>query len=178
MSTVNDQVTDAVTQLNALLTGGAAPQSLSMVDIAGAETMGMSMFNAITAQQNSQTSASAAATASCAKMLKTEVPALPDKDKKDQLALALLEIELAEHKVAISLAVNTLYQLYKQSHPTVKAADAQKAFTSALSKAEKAIGSTVSDKSQINTAAAELTAGFNKLAAPDDSNNSSQTPSQ
>ncbi|WP_394391691.1 RebB family R body protein [Shewanella woodyi] len=178
MSTVNDQVTDAVTQLNALLTGGAAPQSLSMVDIAGAESMGMSMFNAITAQQNSQTSASAAATASCAKMLKTEVPALPDKDKKDQLALALLEIELAEHKVAIELSVNTMYQLYKQSQPTAKAKETEKAFESALSKAEKAISSKVADKSQISSAATELTTGFSKLVSPDETNDPKSSPSQ
>lgn len=74
MSTVNDQITDSITQLSALLTGGAAAQSMGMLDITGTETLGMSMFNAITAQQNAQTSASAAATASCAKMLNIELP--------------------------------------------------------------------------------------------------------
>jgi hypothetical protein len=48
MSTVNDQITDSITQLNALLTGGAAAQSMGMLDITGTETLGMSMFNAIT----------------------------------------------------------------------------------------------------------------------------------
>ncbi|MCF6459134.1 RebB family R body protein [Pseudoalteromonas sp. MMG024] len=77
MSTVNDQVTDAITQLNALLSGGAAAQSMGMLDVTGTETIGMSMFNAVTAQQNAQTSASAAATASCAKMLNLMIPTPP-----------------------------------------------------------------------------------------------------
>jgi hypothetical protein len=86
MSTVNDQITDSITQLNALLTGGSAAQSMGMLDITGTETLGMSMFNAITAQQNAQTSASAAATASCAKMLNIELskPQPPKKPKTEE----------------------------------------------------------------------------------------------
>ncbi|TDF35588.1 hypothetical protein EYS14_19450 [Alteromonadaceae bacterium M269] len=74
MSTVNDQITDSINQINEMLTGIAPMQSMSMLDVAATETLGMSMFNAVTAQQNAQTSASAAATASCAKMLNQIAP--------------------------------------------------------------------------------------------------------
>ncbi|KAF7765052.1 hypothetical protein PCIT_b1187 [Pseudoalteromonas citrea] len=118
MSTVNDQITDSITQLNALLTGGAAAQSMGMLDITGTETLGMSMFNAITAQQNAQTSASAAATASCAKMLNIELPKpLPEKklkaDAKQTIAdlthaiTAVQKIEPALKKYEATLPSNT-----------------------------------------------------------------------
>ena len=112
MSTVNDQVTDAVTQINALLTGGAGSQSMGMLDIAGAETMGMSMFNAVTAQQNAQTSSSAAATASCAKMLQTPImQAVPPKSEKQKLLEELQKLELNDHKLALKLAVAVIVAL-------------------------------------------------------------------
>ena len=161
MSAVNDQVTDAVTQINALLTGGAAAQSMAMLDIAGAETMGMSMFNAVTAQQNAQTSTSAAVTASCAKMLKTDLPAKPAPAKKDDakspaelVASAQASIQLAEQKLAVTIAADALYQLYKKQNPNAhpdKEKTAIPAITAAISEVKteltkKSGGGEVSEK--------------------------------
>jgi len=75
-SSVNDQITDAVSQVNALVLGSAVPKSLAVLDMVSAETVGMSMYNAVTAQHNAQISASASITATCAKMLQAE-PARP-----------------------------------------------------------------------------------------------------
>ena len=113
MSSVNDQITDAVSQMNALLTGGAPSQAMGMLDVTGTETVGMGMFNAITAQQNAQTSASAAATASCAKMLRTEItkPDSLDSSSKLELELALLKAELAEQGIVKNMALATINEL-------------------------------------------------------------------
>ena len=81
--TINDQVTDAVSQTSTLVLGSAAPQSLALLDVTGAETMGMSMHNAVTSQQNAQISAMAAITSVCAKMLKVQAPAAPEPSKPD-----------------------------------------------------------------------------------------------
>lgn len=77
MTSVNDQITDAMTQINTHILGSAPAQSVGLLDITGAETIGMSMYNAITAQQNSQTAASASATATCAKILQAVAPPPP-----------------------------------------------------------------------------------------------------
>ena len=81
MSTVNDQITDSVNQLNTLLTATAPMQSMGMLDVTATESIGIQMLNAVTAQQNSQTSASAAVTASCAKMIQQQsAPVKPSLD--------------------------------------------------------------------------------------------------
>ncbi|MCW8875427.1 MAG: RebB family R body protein [Kangiellaceae bacterium] len=74
--TVNDLVTDSVSQLNSMLIGATPPESIGLLDIASSETIGMAMYNAVSAQQNSQISSSAAVTSACAKMLSTQ-PTLP-----------------------------------------------------------------------------------------------------
>ncbi len=112
MSSVNDQVTDSVSQVNALLTGTSAGQSLGMLDVAGAETLGMSMFNAITAQQNSQTSSTASATATCARILQTQLPA-PPKASKETLENELLKIQLAEQEVAVNISTAVVEYMLK-----------------------------------------------------------------
>jgi len=71
---VNSQITDSVSQVNALVLGESATESMSMIEIVTAETLGMSMHNAVTAQQNSQMSANASITASCARMLQAQMP--------------------------------------------------------------------------------------------------------
>ncbi|MCY7295019.1 RebB family R body protein [Alteromonas sp. a30] len=68
-STVNDVITDSVTQSSTLLTSIAAPHGQALLDMASAETMGMAMYNAISAQQNAQLTTNASVTATCAKML-------------------------------------------------------------------------------------------------------------
>ncbi len=73
-ATTNDVITDSVTQTNTLLTGMAAPHGMALVDITSAETMGMAMHNAISAQQNAQLTTNASVTATCAKMLSIGPP--------------------------------------------------------------------------------------------------------
>jgi len=68
-ATVNDQITDSVSQSNAMVIGAAASEAMSLLDLVSAETLGMSMHNAVTAQQNAQMSTNASVTASCARML-------------------------------------------------------------------------------------------------------------
>jgi len=73
-STVNSQTTDSVTQADTLMLGLSASHSMGIVNMVTAETLGMSMHNAVSAQQNSQMSASASVTASCVKMLQAAPP--------------------------------------------------------------------------------------------------------
>jgi hypothetical protein len=75
---VNDQITDSVSQTNALVLGSAASQSFGFLNITGAEALGMLMHNAVNAQQNAQVSASAAATSTCARILQSQM-APPEK---------------------------------------------------------------------------------------------------
>ena len=78
-NTVNDVVTDSISQNNTLLLGTATPNSLGMLDIASAETFGMFMYNAVSTQQNAQISSSAATTATCARIIQSQSqpPAAP-----------------------------------------------------------------------------------------------------
>lgn len=77
--TVNDQITDSVSQTNTMLIGSAASEARSLLDLVSAETLGMSMHNAVTAQQNAQMSTNASVTASCARMLQAQpIPETPD----------------------------------------------------------------------------------------------------
>lgn len=133
MSDVNGQITDAVSQMNALLTGGAPSQAMGMLDVTGTETIGMGMFNAITAQQNAQTSASAAATASCAKMLRTEILAPEPVDTKSKAALesALLKASLTEQKIITDMALTTIQELSKSSSGAVNETTVDAAASSA-----------------------------------------------
>lgn len=76
---VNDQTVDAVSQVSTMLIGNSAPQAMGLLDVTGAESMGMSMHNAVSSQHNSQISSAAAVTAACAKMLQinNDGPAQP-----------------------------------------------------------------------------------------------------
>ena len=73
-STVNSQITDSVSQANAMVVGAASSEAMSLLDLVSAETLGMSMHNAVTAQQNAQMSTNASITASCARMLQAQSP--------------------------------------------------------------------------------------------------------
>ncbi len=86
--TTNDQVTDSISQLNTLLLSASAPQSLALLDVTGAESMGMALHNAVSSQHNAQISAGAAITSVCAKIL--QVPTAvsteePGGDKKKDI---------------------------------------------------------------------------------------------
>ncbi|MEL7005672.1 MAG: RebB family R body protein [Bacteroidota bacterium] len=58
-------------QLQELLGGIDNSKSLAMVNTVMAETLGMSMHNAVTAQQNAQMVNTAATTTTCARILST-----------------------------------------------------------------------------------------------------------
>lgn len=66
---VNDQIVESVADVVTLNIGEAPSQSSAMLDVVMAETIGMSMYNAVSRQQSSSTVSSAAVTAACAKML-------------------------------------------------------------------------------------------------------------
>ena len=68
-STVNSQVVDSVNTSNTVLLGNSPSQSMSMINAVLAETLGMGMYNAISAQQNAQMIGTASTTATCAKIL-------------------------------------------------------------------------------------------------------------
>lgn len=72
MSAVNSQVTDSVTTTIANVLGNAPAQGFGLLDTVMAETVGMMMHNAVTAQQNAQMVGNAAVTATCAKMLQVQ----------------------------------------------------------------------------------------------------------
>ncbi len=71
---VNDQIVESVADVVTLNIGEAPSQSSAMLDVVMAETIGMSMYNAVSRQQSSSTVSSAAVTAACAKMLQTPFP--------------------------------------------------------------------------------------------------------
>jgi hypothetical protein len=71
---VNDQIVESVADVVTLNIGQAPSQSSAMLDVVMAETIGMSMYNAVSRQQSSSTVGSAAVTAACAKMLQTPFP--------------------------------------------------------------------------------------------------------
>ena len=69
-STTNSQITDSVTQSNTTVIGQAPASTQGLLDAVMAETIGMSMHNAVSAQQNSQMMGSAAVAATCARLIK------------------------------------------------------------------------------------------------------------
>ncbi len=68
-SKVNSQISDTITQLNTALVGGSSAQSMAIVNAVMADTLGMTMHNAVSVQHNSQMIGGASTTSACAKML-------------------------------------------------------------------------------------------------------------
>ncbi|SHK25984.1 Killing trait domain-containing protein [Desulfatibacillum alkenivorans DSM 16219] len=77
---VNSQITDAVTQLNAMMVGESPPQSMAMINAVMADTMGMALHNAVSTQHHAQMIGGASTTSTCARMLGILAP--PDKTRK------------------------------------------------------------------------------------------------
>jgi hypothetical protein len=79
--TMNTRIVDSVTTNATLLTGQAPSQAFGILDTVMAETLGMSMHNAVMRQQADGMVSAAATTAACAKMLQTPytitLPPLP-----------------------------------------------------------------------------------------------------
>ena len=71
--TVNSQVMDAVTALNALAAGGAPSSAAAMLGLVAANTIGLGMHNAIARQQADAAIASASVAAACARKLGASV---------------------------------------------------------------------------------------------------------
>lgn len=159
MSSVNDQVTDSVSQIHSLLTGGAPSQAMGMLDVAGTETLGMTMFNAVTAQQNSQTSAGAALNASCARILKTETVTPPPKSK-EALELELKKIQLAEAQLKSEVEFELIKELRKSNSSITKTL-IDDSLTKAVTEVEKSVEE--SEKPLLNNIEKELKAKFNTL---------------
>ncbi len=65
----NDYILSSVTDVQQLLKGTANSQSVAMLNNVMAETIGMSMHNAVTAQHNAQMLNSATTTSTCARIL-------------------------------------------------------------------------------------------------------------
>jgi hypothetical protein len=80
MSTVNTQINDSVVDALNHTLGNAPAEGMGLLDTVMAETVGMLMHNAVSAQQNSQMIGNAALTATCAKMLEVPFPS-PSKTK-------------------------------------------------------------------------------------------------
>ncbi len=70
-SQVNDQVSDSVVEANTTVLGNAPAGSQGLLDTVMAETIGMMLHNAVTAQHNAQMVSSAAVTAACARILRS-----------------------------------------------------------------------------------------------------------
>lgn len=143
-NTVNDVITDSVTQTGTLITGYAAPQGMAMIDIVSAETLGMAMHNAVSAQQNAQLTANASVTSSCAKMLATErnTSSSKVKDSSPPPFMPLAGDSKTDPgsliSMAGSLADNAIEQLKKQG--------------SADEATQKALNDLVTKLNQINSA--------------------------
>jgi len=69
--TVNDQITDSISQTVTAVVGNSPAGTKSMLDALMVETVGMAMYNAVTNQHNAQMVSNASMTAACARMLKT-----------------------------------------------------------------------------------------------------------
>lgn len=83
---VNTQITDSVTQAHITTMDQSPVQSHALLDLVMAETVGMGMHNAINTQHSMQMMASAAITATCARMISGQEsvpPPKPDTDTKD-----------------------------------------------------------------------------------------------
>ena len=61
-TSVNDQITDAVTQSGTQVLGDASAQAMGLLYQAAAHAQGLAAANAVTQQQNTQTLAQAATT--------------------------------------------------------------------------------------------------------------------
>ena len=77
--TVNSQITDAVTQTAVLTTGQAACVSMGLTYLVMAQTIGMVMANAVTAQRGMQRVAEAAVVMTTAAIISKGLSAKPGK---------------------------------------------------------------------------------------------------
>ena len=75
--TINDQITDSLSQTMTHIVGNSSAETKSMLDTLMAETVGMAMYNAVTNQHNAQMVSNASVIAACARMLKTPIATTP-----------------------------------------------------------------------------------------------------
>lgn len=118
-TSMNDLITDSVSQNVTLLTGIAAPQGMAMLDVVSADTLGMVMHNAVSAQQNAQITANASITTSCAKMLNIQ-PAItpPPTPKVPPPFMSLTPSGTATEQMKLINAVETMIKELKNKPST------------------------------------------------------------
>ena len=68
-STINTQITDSVVETHSATVERGPAESFAILDLVMTETVGMGMHNAVNAQHSMQMMASAAITATCARMI-------------------------------------------------------------------------------------------------------------
>jgi hypothetical protein len=73
-STINSQVTDAITAINTLTEGLGPSTSAAMLSVMGADSIALAMLNAVARQQADATIASAALASVCARLAGTCLP--------------------------------------------------------------------------------------------------------
>lgn len=84
MSLVNSQINDSVNDATRHILGNAPAGSFGLLDMVGAETLGMLMHNSVSAQHNGQVTSNAAVTATCARLIATpRVEKKTTTDKED-----------------------------------------------------------------------------------------------
>lgn len=144
--TVNDVITDSVTQANTLLMGLSAPQGMAVLDMVSAETLGMTMYNAMNAQQNAQITSNASTTTACAKMLAMSPPSPESPAKPVPPPFMPLSGQGGDGNInpddLIKMAENLAENAIKQSQKDGSAsAGTQKAITDLIAKLNSLAGS-------------------------------------
>lgn len=86
----NNNTFTNIEQLLQLVRGSGNSQSLAMLNSVMAETVGMSMYNAVSSQHNAQILNSASTTSTCARILSVKSPEHKDKIPEMSITSKLL----------------------------------------------------------------------------------------
>jgi len=126
-STTNSQITDSVTQANTSNIGQAPAATQGLLDAVMADTIGMGMHNAVTAQQSSQMVGGAAVAATCARLIQsrstivvappTPIPPIPPPPPAPNLAKEVAEGQVAEQQI-----INDFFNAIQGSESLIGAA--------------------------------------------------------
>lgn len=76
-------MTDTTNNVTPAVSNPFSGQPTGLVETTFAETLGLSMHNAVTTQQSSQMTTAASITNACARLLQTPIPAAPAKKAKE-----------------------------------------------------------------------------------------------
>lgn len=127
-STINSQVTDAITAINTLTEGLGPSTSAAMLSVMGADSIALAMLNAVARQQADATIASAALASVCARLAGTCLPegggaASPAQfaaaaEAQAQAAIMLLRSQAEQDVEAGEAARDALARLAAAAAPT------------------------------------------------------------